>query len=158
MLDQTQKTDKHQQLMDQAYDRWQKNQHWSQEEFFDELTPAEKFAVAFGNLNYQVENGGFGQWWGNDYGTAETVSYLKRQSRKLGESGRLLADMLDEYTHETKGLTQQEFSREHCSNRWGDFDEEGFEETERALDELTDQFYAMNADLMAAVEAHLQTM
>lgn len=156
MLDQ--KTDKHQQLMDQAYDRWQKNQHWSQEEFFDELTPAEKFAVAFGNLNYQVENGGFAQWWGNDYGTAETVAYLKRQSRKLGDVGARLDAMLDEYLEETKGLTQDKFWREYCSNQWGDGDEELFEPTQENLDELTDRFYALNQELLAAVEAHLQTM
>lgn len=51
--------------MDNAYDTW--NSNISRDQFLNNLTYYEKVAVIFGNLNYQVENGGFSQWYENDY-------------------------------------------------------------------------------------------
>ena len=59
--------DIHQALMDFAYEKWQKNRDWSYEKFIDSLSYIEKVAVLTGNLNYQVENGGFMQWITNGY-------------------------------------------------------------------------------------------
>ena len=66
-----------QELMDAAYKRWQDhnesvdnnyNLQWDQQQFWDQLSEAEEIAVYVGNLNYQVENGGFQQWVDNGYG------------------------------------------------------------------------------------------
>lgn len=46
-------------------------------EFFASLTEKERFAVLIDTLTGQVLNGGFSQWWGNGYGTAETVAQLE---------------------------------------------------------------------------------
>ena len=56
----------HDKLMKKAYDTWQKN-NWSPSEFIENIDSPEKFAVILGNLNYQVENGGFSQWKFNGY-------------------------------------------------------------------------------------------
>lgn len=70
--------DQHQILMNAAYDLWKKNTDWDKDAFFDRLDYPMRLAVALGNLNYQVENGGFGQWHDNGY--AEThYGFLTRQ-------------------------------------------------------------------------------
>lgn len=62
----TEKTiDVHQKLMDEAYNTWQKG--LSYDEFIDTLDNKHKLAVLTGNLNYQVENGGFLQWHNSLY-------------------------------------------------------------------------------------------
>jgi len=60
--------DIHQVLMDEAYDEWQKNRdRWSYSDFINNLDDLHRKAVLIGNLNYQVENGGFKQWDFNGY-------------------------------------------------------------------------------------------
>lgn len=53
-------------IMDAAYAKWQ-GKNWSQQQFWMHLDYIEKVAVYVGNLNYQVENGGFYQWVDNLY-------------------------------------------------------------------------------------------
>lgn len=156
MLDQTQTESKHQQLMNEAYDRWENGM--SKEDFLDQLSPQERFAVTTGNLNYQVENGGFQQWWGNDYATPETVSYLRRQLGRMEHpAARCVATLLEEFTRLTEGLSEQDWSDTHCTNRWGDFVEDGaWEEMNEALSALDDRYYALNDQLMSAIEDRLR--
>ena len=52
--------------------------------FLISLSEAERFAVVFGNLNYQVENGGFSQWIGNRY-YVDTIEYLREYIAKYGK-------------------------------------------------------------------------
>lgn len=65
--DEKEKVSIHQQLMDSAYELCQKHKNWDKDDFFDHLDYIQKVAVALGNLNYQVENGGFSQWGFNGY-------------------------------------------------------------------------------------------
>lgn len=60
-------------IMDAAYAKWSDN--WTQRFFWMNLTYIEKVAVFVGNLNYQVENGGFYQWVDNRY--SECLPELK---------------------------------------------------------------------------------
>lgn len=58
-------------LMNTAYDKWQEGGELagkSSEEFVEELPEKEQIAVRIGNMNYQVQNGGWDQWWYNRYG------------------------------------------------------------------------------------------
>lgn len=55
-----------QKLMDAAYDKWPES--GGHREMLNRATDAERCAVLLGNLNYQVENGGFCQWIDNGYG------------------------------------------------------------------------------------------
>lgn len=63
------KVDVIQELMNEAYDKWQDG--WSRSDFLEyvkkNLSEEHYIAVIFGNLNYQVENGGFSQWDFNRY-------------------------------------------------------------------------------------------
>lgn len=73
----------HQRLMNEAYDRWNSPplQGKSYQDFLMKLTPIHRDAVVLGNLNYQVENGGFSQWLGNGYG--ETMGFLRSAVDKM---------------------------------------------------------------------------
>ena len=63
--------------MNSAYQKWQENPDWSQARFLDSLTMVQRRAVVLGNLNYQVNNGGFLQWLDNGYAeTAGPVLHL----------------------------------------------------------------------------------
>ena len=53
--------------MNEAYAMWKTHKEWSIDEFFDHLSFIQRVAVALGNLNYQVGNGGFSQWGFNGY-------------------------------------------------------------------------------------------
>jgi hypothetical protein len=60
------KTIIHEVLIEEAYALWQKND-WTKAQFFDHLDYTHRIAVALGNLNGQVNNGGFSQWIFNGY-------------------------------------------------------------------------------------------
>ncbi|MFA5176509.1 MAG: hypothetical protein WC413_04615 [Candidatus Nanoarchaeia archaeon] len=72
----------HQQIMNEAYILWQINKDWDTEEFFDHLNFIQRVAIALGNLNYQVGNGGFSQWKWNHYAEAH-FSFLSRLMNKI---------------------------------------------------------------------------
>lgn len=60
-----------QSLMDKAYARWRKGgdlEGKGDAEFVAALPEDQELAVRVGNMNYQVENGGWAQWYGNGYG------------------------------------------------------------------------------------------
>ena len=65
----------HQAIMDIAYALWQskEGQNWTHKEMLEQVTDGYGFisrlAVQLGNLNYQVENGGWIQWYDNGYGS-----------------------------------------------------------------------------------------
>ena len=85
------KIDIHQQLMDEAYEEWQKHaETWDKDVFFDHLDFIHRVAVALGNLNYQVRNGGFAQWHDNGYSESH-YDFLTRLDTK-------------EYSRLTEGL------------------------------------------------------
>ena len=64
----------HDTLMNTAYSKYPKNV--SHFEFLLSLTPIERTAVVLGNLNYQVENGGFSQWSFNGY-KKSTIQFIE---------------------------------------------------------------------------------
>lgn len=74
---------KHQLLMNSAYDKWNKNKDWTYEVFLKHLGPVEYEAVILGNLNYQVENGGFIQWADNEYCNNDSCAGLERIFTRL---------------------------------------------------------------------------
>lgn len=125
----------HQDLMDVAYARWQNNKQWTKDDFFDSLDARERFAVFTGNLNYQVENGGWSQWKFNRYATDEVVAYLRRNLPKVGPNGVAVAKLMDEF------LAQE------CD------DEDEVQEDE---DRLCSAYYAINTAFMAECEKFLR--
>jgi hypothetical protein len=61
------KFDFQEELMERAYEKWQDDKEMSYFEFLLSLEPVERSAVILGNLYYQVCNGGFVQWKDNGY-------------------------------------------------------------------------------------------
>lgn len=84
----------HQELMDVAYEKFDENM--SHEDWQKTLTPIEKKAVVLGNLNYQVQNGGFFQWVDNGYVTdiKFLISVLKEMDTEVSKNViKLLEDI-----------------------------------------------------------------
>ena len=76
-------TDTMEDYMSQSYQRLKDGEDLSKEEFWEQLDEAERFAVFFGNMNYQVENGGFVQWWDNKYACDTTVTYILEKCKEM---------------------------------------------------------------------------
>ena len=114
--------------MDEAYALWQKpkNGSWSTEEFFDHLSYIQRVAVSLGNLNYQVENGGFAQWISNGYADAH-YDFLMRLKKEVDEK---------KFSQLAQALKLVEISRSY-----DDPDEKEFSEE---LDELDESYYRLN--------------
>ena len=122
--------DLHQTLMDQSYELWKNKDDWSKEDFFDHLDYLHRLAVALGNLNYQVGNGGFSQWEFNDYRETH-ASFLQRlvvDPKKYPQLYEALVIMKEAI----KEIESYEVSE--------DDNEEG---TESALDKLDTRYYAL---------------
>ena len=54
-------------VIDESYQLWLQNKGWSYPEFLQNLNPHQRRVVTLKNLNYEVTNGGFTQWWENGY-------------------------------------------------------------------------------------------
>ena len=142
----TQTITRHQELMDAAYDRWEKNPAWSKKDFWANIGPLELEAVCMGNLNYQVENGGFRQWVGNGYCTPETLFIIRRVLVRLGSpTAQQVLDLLDEVARivETYGSEDE-------------MDEYDFEQYVEEMDPLDGRFYQLNKQLMEELEAYFR--
>lgn len=131
-------TDTIQKLMDQAYARFDRGM--SLEQFWDQLNADERVAVFVGNLNYQVENGGFMQWIDNGYATNETVAFLNRLFNvRIGfDSTRRVAQLMNQAYSFADGVR-----------------EEDFDYLDSQLDQLDRDFYEINDEMMADVERFL---
>lgn len=142
-------TDRTQKLMDQAYARWQ-DQDWSKQDFWDQLDPAERIAVFAGNLNQQVCNGGFAQWYDNAYATDETVCFLVRladnmnteTSREVSNLLSLARDAFEDYHH-----SGGDNCDEDAEEIWADF--------HKSLDPLDTVYYRINNQFLAELEIYL---
>lgn len=142
------KSDYHQELMDKAYDQWHKNPHWSKKQFYLSLDPKSRAAVVFGNLNYQVENGGFYQWFDNSYGkeSKEFLYFaLDKMSKSLIEEESLAAKEMIE-------LLNQVFEIQSDEKESNDFDEESYGNFE----EMDNRFYQINNNWLIQVENWLK--
>lgn len=144
-------TDTTQNLMNAAYDRY--TDGMSKEDFMDQLSAAETIAVSVGNMNCQVENGGFSQWFYNGYGTSERVAFLIR-----------LADRIDTDAAKQVRRILVNLASSQQSDQSGQSDVFGYddEEEEDDFDDMNDwadtDYYAVNDAWLADVEAYLQKL
>ena len=131
--------EKIQAFMDQAYNRY--DQDMSVQAFHDQLDAKERIAVFFGNLNYQVENGGYMQWIGNRYATEEVVGFL---IRRLQEIATPEANVVMQHLANIRDLCE-----EHGwdSDRWEDYVWDNIE-----TDHFDHSFYNVNKKLLQQVE------
>lgn len=125
-------------LMNTAYAKFTKGRN--REEWFEELDYKERCAVAIGNLNYQVENGGFAQWADNGY-AALNGAFAVRFMRKHGE------DQMADLVVQAMDVLQDVIN--DCGTIFSE------EPGEDALEALDSEFYATNAAWLVRVDAIL---
>lgn len=89
-------SNKVQSLMNEFYNEWQKeeNKGKSKWDVLGEFSEAHQIAVAFGNFNYQVENGGIHQWIYNGYfyDDAEKLTEYLESGKGLDERCQKILD------------------------------------------------------------------
>lgn len=158
----------HQDLMDEAYKLWtdEEFKRWDYEQFLkaviNNFGDFHFYAVITGKFNYQVENGGFSQWYDNGYScTIENLQDflekikkepLKEQTFKTIDK---VIDLLDEATEvinwiedgkqlvEKFGYEYQHFFREKL-------EEQGYEDLSR----LDSRYYEISAKFMEILEIY----
>ena len=117
-------------IMEETHNRWQEN-GWSYSEFLSYLTTRELVVVMLAKLNYQVENGGFDQWFENGYGdhTSATFAALRAVNTNV-------ARMVSELVSEAVSRRQ---------DRDGDYDD------------LDSKYYGVNSQLVEDLEQWAST-
>lgn len=141
-------SDLHQSLVDTAYERWEVDKGMSKAAFHDMLTPQERFAVHTGNFNYQVCNGGFTQWWDNQYGMPSTVEFLLRAMERMDtDIARAVAELLSFY---------KRIIGSYSPSKHFEIDEDKWERIHDKLSELDTKFYELDEQFLKDCEAHLQ--
>jgi len=156
-----------QRLMDKAYSKWEK-ENWSTKEFIQEhCSDLERKAVLLGNLNYQVENGGFEQWVDNGYGyfwrdtikvlreigtenAVKTINLINRFSQYINE----YADGYDYWHTETETDYVSYYDEDEDEWLEGETEEEvnpGWD----IANESSSEYYEFNQFLMGEIENFL---
>lgn len=128
-----------QSLMNQAYDFWKnEGKELDYNDFIKALPEKQAQAVIIGNLNYQVENGGFSQWAANGY--SDQIERLKMYLRLIAtESAKLVHDTLEEF----------EVHAAECSED----DEEDWDFDYSGLRTLDNYYYSLNEQFLTDAEA-----
>lgn len=146
-------------LMDSAYAKWPEG--GSQPDMMMTLTPAERTAVLLGNLNYQVQNGGFRQWVDNGYATRRAatrravldVVHDPNTTPAEAEIGRKLSNILGRVRRYLKdGTEDRGFMGDYYKSRGA----------ERVFAERSDTwdswYYEVDEAWGRAVERHLANL
>lgn len=125
-------------LMNTAYEFWQSQKGMSKKDFWNSLDSKPRAAVAIGNLNYQVCNGGFSQWHYNGYSESfDTINYVCYQ---VGTKNSLaVLKIVEEAMTDLQELN----------------DESEEEDDYEHLDALDSRFYKVNEAFLEDVEAWL---
>ena len=172
--------------MDKFYEKWQGSKETSLKEMLSNTDGTTCDAVVLGNLNYQVENGGFYQWADNGYvlNLIETCNALIRINT---ENAKKVLKMLNAiYPHvnfeaRSRGCfgeywKVQDYDEEVECECW-DADEDEYDEDcpdcngsgyyyetvseSRApefLDSFDDEYYSINEQLMDEIELYFKNL
>ena len=153
-----------QNLMSIAYKRWQADREMSKETFMSQLSASEAVAVRIGNMNYQVENGGWPQYWGNSYATQETVIEVKGYLKHILAFARTTSDprgaaaetVLRLYTQFDEALggcyDPSKYQYSNSGAYYGDDEQEEEEDCGPQVDHLSSPYYDVNEAFMELAE------
>lgn len=123
--------------MDEAYSLFERNENpvdeWGIEDLFDHLDYLHRVAVALGNLNYQVGNGGFSQWYFNGYADCHYDFLSRLHTEGYTELTEAISLMRKAYV-----ALQKEDEDSH-NDRYTDKDEE------TVADKCDTAFYALKS-------------
>jgi len=125
-------------LMDRAYAKWQKGgelEGLDKAAFFKALPYAEKLAVAFGNFNYQVCNGGFRQWSDNGYRKVHSA-FIRHEldARCGGAENPFGRQVLEIILSTSKG---GQYSKDKADQAYYEINDKWMDEVEAILAEVT---------------------
>lgn len=154
----------HQKLMNKAYDLWstEEGKELNYSDFLDVVS--DKFgklyfnAVITGNLNYQVENGGFSQWHYNDYSiTLDDLIIFFTDNFKNNE----VIDKLKYILNEVVDILDWLDEGKDCVKNLYDYKEFFIEKLEdqvqKELNQLDEKYYEINEKLNEILEEYFKT-
>lgn len=100
-------------LMDDAYSKW-REEKTSYQDFIESLEKPSLRSVILGNMNNQVQNGGFSQWVANDYYNPNTKPYIEETMAEMPDTPSVInvRSMLNKLEE-----ALEEFS--YTDNIWG---------------------------------------
>lgn len=137
-----------QELMTQAYERWQANRDWSIEKFWDQLDADERMAVFTGNFNYQVENGGFIQWYDNRYAQPQVVDYLLRLCDDINtDASKKVKELIKSFKNALKSCQV---------DRRGDLEIEDWDALCDTCNGLDSPYYEINQQFLEDMEKYIE--
>ena len=143
----------HQRIMDKAYERWQSSNAMTQTSFWNTLSPLEQAAIFLGNFNYQVCNGGFSQWWGNDYAKARVIQTIEACCDTMNtENAKKVRVLMRDYRAVFRRFTDKGLDATESEMR---LSEGEYDEFERDLSALDSRYYLINEAFMAEVNEYL---
>lgn len=129
-------------LMNKAYDRYTPEMTHAQ--FTAQLVGLEVLAVHYGNLNYQVENGGFSQWQGNHYQTDASLGAIRTLLTMVNtDEARQVQSLIDQFV----ALGDQNDVDDDDLDAWGDSE-----------NSLCKAFYQINDTVIDQIEAVFASM
>jgi len=131
--------DYHQLLMKEAYNLWTANAEWPYKKLLTRINYPHQVAVVVGNLNYQVENGGFAQWYFNGY--YHSASYLLTALEEINTNT----------SREVKQMV------ENVLDLFND-DNHDHESARLLNNDLSTRYYEINNQFMADTLTYLQTL
>lgn len=91
-----------QDIMNDAYLKYQANPGWGFDEFVENLPRREAAAVTIGKLNQQIFNGGFLQWLDNGYSVGLAGDTLERELAHMESAGNELAGKILAWVKEAR--------------------------------------------------------
>jgi len=154
----------HQKLMNKAYDLWstEEGKELNYSDFLDVVS--DKFgklysnAVITGNLNYQVENGGFSQWHYNDYSiTLDDLIIFFTDNFKNNE----VIDKLKYILNEVVDILDWLDEGKDCVKNLYDYKEFFIKKLEdqvqKELNQLDEKYYEINEKLNEILEEYFKT-
>ena len=155
----------HQELMDAAHEKWNDNLNYNQ--FIDMLPKAEKYAVLFGNMNYQIGNGGWYQWCDNGYCTRIKALVNALTEMNTDTSNQILKmldvvkptlkyDVLDG-SKESRGCCTNYF-KEKKRKYWDDDDDDDDDDEHPNFESIDTQYYELEDKFMEECEVFLATL
>jgi hypothetical protein len=130
-------------VMNGAYEKWQNG--WSYENFLDHLTYLERCVVVTGNLNYQVENGGFAQWYDNNYHTGANTLLCFLENELATDTAKDAAQLVRRCIAENEQY-ESKYHTDWYEYEYGERPETG---------DLDNAYYAINETLMSELESYV---
>jgi hypothetical protein len=140
-----------QKLMNQAYAEWRVND-WTQVDFYAHLHTSDHnqlIAVVLGNLNYQVENGGWSQWIFNGY-TKSAEPYILDILQEINTAN---SKTVEEYVR--KAIREMHAEERFEANKRSGWSDDDYD-YELDLNAEDDGYYAINEAFMLEVNAYLE--